>query len=60
MQNSAGVITEECAQHVHVAVCKVDESHHAIHHGIAQGYQGVNTAEGNSVDDLLEECVHRN
>jgi hypothetical protein len=40
-------------------VGKVDELDDAVHHGIAQGYQGVHAAENQTVDDLLQQDVHK-
>jgi hypothetical protein len=37
---------------------EIDEVDDAVHHGIAQGYQGVHAAENQTVDDLLQQDVH--
>ena len=37
---------------------KVDEAYDAIHHGIAQGDQGIDTSYLNAVDELLQELTH--
>jgi hypothetical protein len=39
-------------------VGKVDELHDAVNHGVAQRDQGVDTAEDEAVNELLEEDVH--
>jgi type IV pilus biogenesis protein CpaD/CtpE len=37
---------------------KIDELQYPIHHGIAQGDQGVNTAEHDTIQNLLQQYVH--
>jgi hypothetical protein len=46
--------------HQHFTVRKVDEVDDAVHHGVAQRYQGVHAAENQTVDDLLQQYFHRN
>ena len=41
-----------------IAVGKVDEFQHTIDHGVAQGYQGVDPAHGQTVHKLLEKLFH--
>ena len=46
------------AQHVELAVGEVDETHHAEHEGKPRRYHGIERAQREAVDDLLEEVVH--
>ena len=41
--------------HQQVAVGKIDEAEDAVHHGVADGDEGIETAQGQAVDELLEE-----
>jgi hypothetical protein len=49
----------QCADHQHLTVGKVDQVDDAVHHGVAQGYQGVHAAKNQTVDDLLQQNFHR-
>ena len=51
-------IAGEGAQHVDVAVREVDEAQHPVHHRVAERDEGVDRAERQPVDQLLEERVH--
>ncbi len=46
------------AQHHHFAMGEVDELDDAVHHGVAERDHGVNRAEREAVDQLLDEYVH--
>ncbi len=46
------------ADHQDLAVREIDEVDDAVHHGVAQGYQGVHAAENQTVDDLLQQDFH--
>ena len=52
------VIAHERAEHVHVAVGKIDQPQDAIDHRVAQRDERVRAALGDTVDDLLEKCCH--
>ncbi len=41
--------------HQQVAVGEVDEAQDAVDHGVADGDEGVETAQGQAVDQLLQE-----
>jgi len=41
-----------------VAVGEVDQLQHPVHHGVAQGDQGVERADGQPVDDLFQDNLH--
>ncbi len=41
-----------------VAVGKVDELEHAIHHGVAQSHQRIDAAHGKAVQKLLKKLFH--
>ena len=41
--------------HQQVPVGKIDEPEDAVHQGVADGDEGVETAQGQAVDELLEE-----
>ena len=41
--------------HQQVAVGKIDQPEDAVHQGIADGDEGIETAQGQAVDELLEE-----
>ena len=47
------------AHHIHVAVREVDELQHAVDHRVANGDQGVHTADLNAVDELLQKDLQR-
>ena len=51
--------TGECPHHQHFAMGKVDQLDNAVHHRIAQSYQGVHAAENQTIDDLLQQNVHK-
>ncbi|MNN47522.1 hypothetical protein D3C81_1619460 [compost metagenome] len=47
------------ADHVHLAVGEIDHADDAVDHGVADGDQPVDRAEGQAVDQLLQEdAVH--
>ena len=46
------------ANHVNLAVGEVNQADDAIDHGVANGNQRINAAEGEAVDNLLKEVVH--
>lgn len=48
----------EGTDHDHFAMGEVDEAQDAVHHGVAEGHQGVDAAEHQAVDDLLQKNVH--
>jgi len=48
----------EGADHDHFPVGEVDQAHDAVHHGVAQGHQGVDAPQNQAVDDLLQKDVH--
>ena len=52
------VVAGERAEHVDVAVREVDEAQHAVHHRVAERDEGVDGAEREAVDELLEEGIH--
>jgi hypothetical protein len=54
-----GEKTDVGAHHIDIAVREVDKLQHAVHHGVADGDQGVNTACLDTVDQLLEENLQR-
>jgi hypothetical protein len=39
-------------------VGEVDELDDAVDHGVAKGHQGVDSAQGDAVDQLLEKNFH--
>ncbi len=43
------------ADHVDLTVGEVDHADDAVDHGVADGDQGVDTAQGQTVDDLLNK-----
>ncbi|MNT14068.1 hypothetical protein D3C72_1490590 [compost metagenome] len=43
--------------HVHLAVGEVDHANDAVHHRVADGDQGIGAADGQSINQLLEEMV---
>ena len=43
------------AAHVDFPLGEIDQAQNAIDHGIAQGDEGINTAGGQAVDQLLEK-----
>ena len=42
-------------EHIDLSLGEVDQAQDAIDHGVAQGDQGVNTAGGETVEQLLEK-----
>ncbi|MEI2769633.1 MAG: hypothetical protein V9G98_02455 [Candidatus Competibacter sp.] len=38
---------------------EVDHADDAVHHGVADGDQGIDATEGQTIDDLLEEFENR-
>ena len=46
--------------HEHLTVRKIDELDDAVHHGVTQGNQGIHAAKNQTVDDLLQQDVHKN
>ena len=45
--------------HEDVSVGEVDESKNTVNHRVADGDQGIYTADGNTVQTVLEKCRHR-
>ncbi|MND78935.1 hypothetical protein D3C80_706560 [compost metagenome] len=45
------------ANHVHLAVGEVDHSNDAVDHRIADGDQGIRAANGQAINQLLEEVI---
>jgi hypothetical protein len=39
-------------------VGKIDKLNYPVNHGIAKGYQGIQSAKGQSVNQLLNEIFH--
>ena len=37
---------------------KIDKTQDAVNHGIAKGNQGIDTAEGDTIYELLKKLVH--
>jgi hypothetical protein len=48
----------ESPHHQHFPVREIDEVDDAVHHGVAQGYQGIHAAQDQTVDDLLQQYFH--
>ena len=48
-----------CADHHHIAMREVDETENAVHHGVAESDQGVDAAEREAVEYLLDEGIHQ-
>ena len=46
---------DEGARHVNLAVGEIDHANNAVHHRVANGDQGVDAAESQTVNDLLAE-----
>ena len=44
--------------HQHLTMGKVDQVDDAVHHGVAQGHQGIHAAQYQPVDDLLDQGIH--
>src|SRR5690606_27626089 len=44
--------------HDHIAMGEIDQADDAVHHGVAQRHQGVDTADRDAIDQLLEQNVH--
>ena len=50
----------ECGEgtgHVDFAMCKVNKLQDAVDHGVAQGNEGVDTAETDAIDEMLNEFL---
>jgi hypothetical protein len=43
--------------HEHVAMREVDDAQNPVHHGVAEGDDGVNATKNKSIDDLLNKNV---
>ncbi|MPM22573.1 hypothetical protein SDC9_69030 [bioreactor metagenome] len=50
--------TGERPDHEHFTVREIDQLNDAVHHRIAEGYEGVHAAENQTVDDLLQQNIH--
>ena len=59
LEEEHGEKAEKGAHHEEVAVGKVDHGQDAVDHGVAQGDQGIDAAELEGVQYLLEEVAHR-
>ena len=47
------------SHHQHFTMGKVDQPDDAVHHGVAQRYQGIHAAQHQTIDDLLYEGIHK-
>ncbi len=56
--NRGGVVADEGPDHEDIAVGKIDKAQDAIDHRIAERNQGINTAERDTVYDLLQQFTH--
>ena len=52
-------ITGKRADHVDVAVGEVDQPENAVHHRVAESNQGIDRADIESIDQLLNKGIHR-
>ena len=55
-EGAGGEETDICAHHDDVAVGKVEHFGDAVDHGIAQGDDGVDAAQADAVDQIIEEA----
>ena len=53
------VIAHERAEHVDIAVGKVDQAEDAVNHRVAEGDQRVGAALRDAIDELLKKSDHR-
>ena len=53
------IVAGKRSQHEDIAMSEIDEAQNAVDHGVAQSDEGVEGAEGKSVDDLLGEFGRR-
>ena len=53
-----GAIARKRPDHEHIAVRKVDELEHAVHHRVSDSDQRIDRPERQAVDELLEEFLH--
>ena len=58
LRKYGGNETEEGAHHEQIAVGEIDHGQHAVDHGVAQGDEGVDAAQLQGVEYLLEEVRH--
>ena len=54
MEEGHAGVADVSADHVDVAVGEVDELDNSVNHGVAKGDEGVNTAQRQAVDHLLQ------
>ena len=59
LQRVGQEVAGERAEHVHVAVREIDQPQHAVDHRVAERDERVDRAERETVDELLEERVHK-
>ena len=58
LQRVGDEVAGERPEHVDIAVGEVDQAQHAVHHRVAEGDEGVDGAERQAVDELLEKRFH--
>ncbi len=54
----SGIISDERPDHENVAMGEVDEAQHSVDHGVAERDKRIDAAEGNAVNDLLQQFAH--
>ena len=42
-------------EHENFAVCEINKPQDAVHHGVADGDEGVQTAQGQAVQNMLDK-----
>jgi hypothetical protein len=50
--------TEKSADHEQIAVGEIDHGQNTVYHCVAKGYQSVNTAQLQSIENLLKNIRH--
>ena len=55
LETGDGVKADERSKHKNVAMCEVDQSHNAVDHGVTESDQGIDKAQLQTINNLLQE-----
>ena len=58
MDQGGGIKSRKGPDHEDISVGEIDEFQDSVHHAVPQRDQGIDGAEGKTVDHLLEKLVH--
>ena len=51
--------SDHCSDHQHIAMGKIDQVEHTVHHGVPQRDQRIHAAQHEAIQQLLYQNLHR-